>query len=142
MEQAGTIVRTRDGLATVLVRRPGGCEHCGACELGSAAEQEIELPNPDRLAVGTQVRLVVAAGEVARASAMVYLIPLAGLFLGFGAGELLSRLLGWRSDLPDFLGGVLFVAMAFRGISLWDRRRRRTRCVPRIEPIEGNPSQV
>jgi positive regulator of sigma E activity len=69
---------------------------------------------------------------------MVYLVPLAGLFLGFGAGEVAGRLLGWHSELLDFFGGVAFLVLAYWGISRWDRRRRRERCVPELQPIEGN----
>ncbi|MGE5554490.1 MAG: SoxR reducing system RseC family protein [Betaproteobacteria bacterium] len=135
MEQYGTILESRGGQAKVLVRRPGGCAHCGACELGSRPEQVIELPNPQGYPPGTAVRLLVAPGEVAKASAVVYLIPLAALFLGFGAGTLLGRWTGHSSDLLVFVTGLLFLVAAYGLIFLWDRRTRRNRCVPVMEAV-------
>lgn len=130
MEQFGTILEIHGAQAKVLVRRPGSCAHCGACELGARAEQVIELPNPEGLPVGTNVRLSVAPGEVAKASAVVYVFPLAALLLGFGLGEWLGRRTGHTSDLLTLVTGVLFLFLAYGIIYLKDRRQTTHRCTP------------
>lgn len=147
MEQHGTVLESRDGLAKVLVRRPGACARCGACNLGTSPEQVIELPNPEGYPPGTAVRLVVAPGEVATASLVVYIIPLAALFAGFGAGEALGRFFGYRSELLDLLVGLGFLGLAYGLIFLWDRRRRDSRCTPRLEAVgpddpDGTPGRI
>jgi sigma-E factor negative regulatory protein RseC len=142
MEQYGTILESGAGWAKILVQRPGACTHCGACELGARPEQVIELPNPQGYPPGTAVRLVIAPGEVAKASAVVYLVPLAGLFLGFGAGELLGRRLGRPSELLTLITGLLFLFAFYGLIYLWDRRTRRTRCAPAMEAVsQGGDSR-
>lgn len=137
MEQLGTILETSGGRARVLVRRPGACEHCGACELGSRPEQVVDLPNPAGLPVGASVRLVVAPGEVAKASLVVYVIPLLALLLGFGVGEWFGRWTGRGSELLILLVGVLFLFASYGLIFLWDRRRQHSRCTPAMELAPG-----
>ena len=137
MEQHGTILETHGGQAKVLVRRPGACAHCGACELGARPEQVIELPNPQGLPPGTEVRLLVDEGEVAKASFVVYVIPLFFLFLGFGAGQLAGRWLGVSSELLIFAAGLLFLLLSYGLIHLWDRRRKASRCLPVMEAVSG-----
>ncbi|MDI6870512.1 MAG: SoxR reducing system RseC family protein [Bacillota bacterium] len=141
MEQLGTILESHNGKARVLVRRPGACARCGACELGARPEQVIELPNPRGYPPGTTVRLVVGPGEVARASFTVYVIPLAALLIGFAAGELLGRWTGHPSELLVFVTGILFLLLSYRLLFLWDRRTRRTRCTPAMEAVfPGEPA--
>jgi sigma-E factor negative regulatory protein RseC len=139
MDQFGTILENAGGQARVLVRRPGACAHCGACELGSRAEQVIELPNPDGYAPGTSVRLVVAEGEVARASFLVYVVPLLALFAGFGLGEYLGRLAGHPSDLLVAGAGLACLVLAYVALAWWDRRRAPGRCAPRMEAVQSGP---
>lgn len=137
MEQFGTVLESRDGKARVLVRRPGACEHCGGCELGASPEQVIELDNPQALAPGTPVRLLVAPGEVAKASVVIYVLPLVALFAGFGAGQVLGRILGYSSELFVLFVGLLSLAAAYGLIFAWDRRRRHSRCTPVMEAADS-----
>lgn len=133
MEQQGEIIGLGQGTAKVKVRRPGGCEHCGACELGATPETVVELPNPEHLQVGTKVRLVVEEGEVVKAAGLVYLVPLAGLFLGFGAGQVARTGWGLRSELWTLGFGLLFMGVSLAIVYLVDRRGKSKRCLPRME---------
>lgn len=143
MDQYGTVLESHDGVARVLVRRPGACEHCGACELGARPEQVVELPNPEGYPAGTSVVLKVAEGEVAKASLVVYVIPLLALFLGFGVGEVLNRYLARPSELLVLFTGLVFLGLTYWGIFLWDRRRSRSRCTPVMEAaaLAGGPDR-
>lgn len=135
MDQQGEIVAVGSGRATVRVRRPGGCEHCGGCELGASPETTIELPNPENLAVGTVVRLQVDEGEVVKAAGLVYLVPLAGLFLGFGVGQVFRTRLGLTSELWILGFGLLFLAAGLGLVAQADRRSKSKRCLPRMSRL-------
>lgn len=133
MEQEGEIIALGAGTAKVRVRRPGGCEHCGACELGANPETVVELPNPNELPLGARVRLVVDEGEVVKAAGLVYVVPLVGLFVGFGAGQWLRSSFGLRSELWTLLCGLVTMGISLVVVYLIDRHGKSKRCLPRME---------
>ena len=82
-----------DGYAQVeAVRRSacsGDCDHCGGC---ASAKQYVlvRAKNPIGAAVGDQVIVETSSRAILGAAAVVYLVPLALLLLGYGLASILG----------------------------------------------------
>ncbi|HHY82315.1 MAG TPA: SoxR reducing system RseC family protein [Clostridiales bacterium] len=114
MNEFGEIVDIQEDNAVVMVRRSSACSKCGACQMGSHSDEMIlTIPNVLKGEVGDFVELELASGQVLKASAITYLIPLAALILGVAAGFLLGGLYGFNQELGGALLGLLFTALSF-----------------------------
>ena len=123
---SGTVVALEDGMAVVRFERSSMCAHCGACLTAGEHEMEIRVPNDAGAAVGDRVRVELRGGQVAGASVIAYLVPLAALLLGVIAGSLVS-------DIAAVVGGLACCAGAYLVLRLLDRRfRRRQTFQPRM----------
>lgn len=122
----GTVVALEGKLAVVRFQRSSMCAHCGACLTAGEHEMEIRVPNDAGAAVGDRVRVELRGGQVAGASVIAYLVPLAALLLGVIAGSLVS-------DIAAVVGGLACCAGAYLVLRLLDRRfRRRQTFQPRM----------
>jgi positive regulator of sigma E activity len=72
-------------------------------------------------------------GEVVKAAGLVYVVPLVGLFLGFGAGQWLRSSLGLRSELWTLLCGLIAMGLSLVAVYFFDRHGKSRRCLPRME---------
>jgi len=117
MNEFGEIVDIKNENAVVMVRRSSACEKCGACQMGSHSDEMLlTIPNVLKGEVGDYVELELASGQVLKASAISYLIPLAALVLGVAAGYLLGNAYNFNQELAGALLGLLFTALSFLGI--------------------------
>ncbi len=105
----------KSGMVTIRFERPEACGNCHACGYGSK-NSEVTLPS-DRN-VGEWVRVELPENRFVQATALVYIIPLAGLLLGL----LLGWLLGAGNDLITILGAVLGLAVSFVTLYAIDKR--------------------
>jgi sigma-E factor negative regulatory protein RseC len=107
MIKFGQVVERNDGkgLVTVRFERPEACTKCGACGSGSQKGEVTVLAD---CKVGEWVRVELPEGRFLQATALVYVIPLAGLLLGL----FLGLKLGAGSDLWAVLGAALGIVVA------------------------------
>lgn len=133
-------VRAIDGdTATIAFTRRKECGHCGACSLGGMQSDEVEMraANEARAAVGQEVVVEMRAG-VLGAAAVLYTIPLAGLFLFYYVGTwVASTAFGAEvAQHGGVLGAALGVLLGFALVSAYDRRLRGdARRKPRVVEI-------
>ncbi len=117
MNEYGEIIEIKDRDAVVKVRRSSACGKCGACTMGSRPDEMlITLPNPLKGQVGDYVELALPSGQVLKASAITYLLPLSGLIIGVAAGYILGEKLGFNPELGSAFVGLLFTILSFFGI--------------------------
>jgi sigma-E factor negative regulatory protein RseC len=104
----------RKGLVTVRFERPEACAKCGACGAGSQ-KGEVTLQSDSR--VGEWVRVEMPEGRFIQATALVYVMPLAGLLLGL--------FLGWKfsagNDLWTLLGTAFGLLLSLAALYSVDR---------------------
>lgn len=112
MEQLVRVRRANpDGTAQVIHLRESACSgDCHKCSGCGAAKEAVEFTadNPIGARPGDLVRVESASGPVLKAAAVLYLLPLALFFLGYGLGAWLDV----SGPLLAGLGfgvGVLFV---------------------------------
>jgi len=83
MKQVGTIVSIHGDMAEVEVQRHTACKKCGGCGLGTKNSNKVKVKNPVNAQVGNRVYIDMADVGVLKAAAIMYMIPLAALVLGF-----------------------------------------------------------
>jgi len=103
------------GLVTVRFERPEACKSCGACGSGS---QKGEVTLLSDCQIGEWVRVELPEGRFLQATALVYVIPLAGLLLGL----FLGLKLGAGSDLWTVLGAVIGIVLSLLILYVIDKR--------------------
>jgi len=121
MKERGQIVDVKNGLAVVKIQRSSYCNSCGACNMG-AHQDEMVLTVPNRLEgkPGDLVELDLESASILKASAIVYLIPLAALLIGVAAGYAIAQRLAANAELFGAIGGILLTVLAFVGIRMME----------------------
>ncbi len=121
MKERGQIVEVKDGLAVVKIKRSSYCNSCGACNMGAHPDEMI-LTVPNRLEgkPGDLVELDLESSSILKASAIMYLIPLAALLIGAGAGYMIAYRINANTELFAALGGILLTILAFLGIHMME----------------------
>ena len=99
MIRTGRVVAEKDGQIEVCFERPEACAKCGACGGGKHISQ---VKIPGSAPVGSMVAVDMPEGQVLKASAVAYVIPLllllAGIALGMGVGLCFCVALGRKPD--------------------------------------------
>ncbi|WP_335904203.1 SoxR reducing system RseC family protein [Shewanella algae] len=118
MEQVAKVIGTdSDGWVKVQVELKSACNHCSSSEsCGTSAVakafgsrlQEFSLPSTETYPEGTLLRLGLPESVVLKAALLVYMLPLAGLFMGGLLGRFVASLAGFSTD-----GGAISMAIAF-----------------------------
>jgi len=83
--EIGKVLETGAGRARVEVSPSGLCSHCemaSSCMPASSGNRIIEVSDPIGVSPGLRVRIELAGSKIVLASALAYLVPLAGLFAG------------------------------------------------------------
>ncbi|MDI9596436.1 MAG: SoxR reducing system RseC family protein, partial [Atribacterota bacterium] len=84
--------------------------------------------NPIRARSGQKVLIEMDDRRALFIAFMLYLVPLAGLVAGIILGLRIADILGWVGSREPAAAGIGLAAMAliFGGISLWDRRVKKS----------------
>lgn len=152
MERIGTVIEDKGETAIVRLRRHLSCKNCGRCGglLGAEDRREhyVEASNPIRARRGQSVIVEMDDRQALFIAFMLYLVPLAGLVAGIFLGLKFASVFGWEStrELVPAGAGLLLMALIFSGISLWDRRVKKSgRYRPVITALgqeEGSPAEA
>lgn len=114
MNEYGEIVELKNNEAVIMVRRNSACGKCGACQMGSHADEMLlTIPNLLNGEVGDYVELELASSQVLKASAITYLIPLGALILGVAVGYIFGPDYGFNPELVGSILGLLFTGLSF-----------------------------
>ena len=87
MERTGTITAVSGDTLEVTFCRPGDCEKCHAC-IGGEKKHVLLVKGEGH--VGDMAVVSLPEQTVVKASALAYLLPLAGLFIGMLLGALVA----------------------------------------------------
>lgn len=108
-----------DEFAIVEVQKSEGCSKCGACSAAKGGQMIGKALNLAGAEKGDLVFLELN-GSILRAASVVYLLPVALLFLGYYAG---ATLLGW-GESAGVAGAMLALAVSFFVVIIYDRRSK------------------
>jgi sigma-E factor negative regulatory protein RseC len=129
LEEIGRIVAyDTSGWVRVSVTLKSACNHCSNsdnCGTSAVAKafsiktQEFSLPTNKRYPVGDLVKLGLPGSVILKAAALVYMLPLLGLFLGAVIGQMLTdfvfiQTLASDSDYLAILFGLVGAGLSWR----------------------------
>jgi positive regulator of sigma E activity len=117
MTKFGLVYKYNDArhIASIRFERPDACKKCGAC--GTKAQTgTIDLKGECK--VGDWVRVEYPEGRFLEATAIAYVVPLAGLLIGLGLGWLLGN----GGDPGMLIGALLGLGVSAGILYLVERR--------------------
>ena len=123
MEQVAKVIGSdSDGWVTVQVEMKSACSHCSqgeSCGTSAVAKafsskfQVFSLATTEFYPNGTLLRLGLPESVVLKAAALVYLLPLIGMFVGGTLGNILATALDANRDAISLLLAVLVAVFAW-----------------------------
>lgn len=131
IEEVATIVRTDGTYAWVSASGNGGCrscEHSPACGTGvlgrlmGRRQALIRLENSLHADSGEQVVVGIDEWQLLRGAALMYLVPLLGLFCGAAIGLGLGEHWFGHPQPLSIAGGLIGLIAVFRYLRGFDRR--------------------
>lgn len=140
MTEVGEVVRIKGDMAVVRIQRSSACRHCGACGLGAGPDDMLlTLPNSLNAKPGDLVEVSLESGQLLKASAITYLIPLVALIVGVIVGYALGGYMAVDRQLAGAVLGLVFTAVAFGVIRALDPVfKRSNHFTPRMISILNN----
>lgn len=117
--EQGFVIETTKTIARVKVGRHSDCKNCGACPGDDSII--ISAKNDIGAVVGQKVMFEVKETNAVFAAFLVFIVPLIGLFLGAGAGRMLSIYLHANKTVFEIAGGAIFFILILFGIKLFDK---------------------
>ena len=113
MERTGTITAVSGDTLEVTFCRPGDCEKCHAC-IGGEKKHVLLVKGEGH--VGDVAVVSLPEQTIVKASALAYLLPLAGLFVGMLLGALVA-------PQSETAGSVIGLAAALIGLTATEKKR-------------------
>ena len=119
MDRAGIVVSEMGEYSKVKLVRHTACGNCGACQLGDEQKDIMMIAkNAVHAKKGDLVEVSMATNSVLSAAFIMYVIPLAGLFIGLLLGQMLFA----GKDIMTAFLGLIFMGLTFVIIKLNDKR--------------------
>lgn len=119
MDRAGIVVSEMGEYSKVKLVRHTACGNCGACQLGDEQKDIMMIAkNAVHAKKGDLVEVTMATNSVLSAAFIMYVIPLAGLFIGLLLGQLLFD----GKDIMTAFLGLIFMGLTYVIIKLNDKR--------------------
>ena len=129
------------GWARVVTDRKGACGGCqssaSACRSClTSAKLESRVTNPIGARTGDVVKISLPSANLFKGAALLYLLPVATLFLGAIAGMWLGTELGWSEFTGPVLGTLAGIIIGFGAVVRMGRSRKmRHEMTPAITAI-------
>ena len=142
--EEGIIKSLKADKASVIIKKSRMCESCGhssSCgATGKTEEFEIEAANPGNADIGDRVVIKIESSPMIKITAVIYLLPVAGLITGIAAGQYIGKKFALDQDLCSIISGLfLFILPFFIIKPFMSRLEKQKRYTPEITGIiSGN----
>lgn len=113
MIRSGEVVEKADGMLGVVFERPEMCAHCGGCLHKHCSRVQIK----GEAEIGDTVEVDMPDGEVVKASALMYIVPVCAFLLGLLLAWAIYRG-GTVKMAEDLFYAVCGVAACALGLSM------------------------
>ena len=121
MQQTGKVLACGNGWAVLEIVRPSACAGCGMCKPSDNAKRVRASCKIDVLP-GEFVTVDMKDGDVLKAAAIAYGVPLLGFLAGVTTGNGLAKYLKMPDKANGFavIGGFVFLALAYFAVKRYD----------------------
>lgn len=123
MIEEGKVIEVKGDIAKVEIQRNTSCGTCRACWMSEEGKMVASGQNLIGAKVGQRVRLQVS-GSILKAAFVVYILPLLGLIIGYGAGSFISRAIGYPgfSEKVGVISGLAFLVLSFIAVRYYGKK--------------------
>lgn len=125
MECSGRVIEVQSDIARVLIEK-GACDQCRSCALYSTSRKRdlvVSALNRPGAEVGDLVYLTVSGKKVMWASAVLFLVPLAGLLAGYAIGSsVISLFVSWSPEALGIIFGFLLLGISYIPVRMLGKR--------------------
>ena len=132
MTNKGTVAAVNGDQLTIVFERPEACGDCHNCMRGSEDCAKHTIVLRGQAAPGDVVEVEMDDSHVMAASALAYIVPLAGFLLGLLVGWLARSAVALNPDLTMALCAVIGTALAYLLMRAIDPHVSKGRWEPRI----------
>jgi positive regulator of sigma E activity len=126
MEERGVVIQKSPGKAQVRIERSESCEGCHGCLYSETGKYMIaDVVDKVGVSLGDVVRIATEGASPLKASALLFLFPLAMLFAGYAVGAALAPVIGLPSAVQGVgIGtGAIFFFGSFGLLALYTKRK-------------------
>ena len=118
MNKIGIVTELSGTEAKVRIQRPSACgENCASCKAGCVpTENDVWAVNEAGAKTGDKVELEMQDKRVLLAAALVYIIPLCMLFVGYAIGGIF-----FAGEEFKILSGFLLMGICYAILSIMDK---------------------
>lgn len=129
MKEDGVVLELKDDMAIVQVKRSSACDNCKCCHVADQAEfMSAKALNKVQAKVGDRVVIEIEQKEVLAASAIVYIVPIILMILGYVLGSYLGKVFfKTYSQEVGIIFGFTFLAFSYLIVMLTEKRAAKTR---------------
>lgn len=134
MIRSGEVVEKEGGMLGVVFERPEACAHCGGCLHKHCSRVQIK----GDAEIGDTVDVDMPDGEVVKASALMYIVPVCAFLLGLLLAWLVYRggTIRMAEDLFYSVCGVLACAVGLGMVWVVDKKLRKAqKWQPRVVAV-------
>jgi len=137
MIERGTVVAVRGNRADVVLGSTSACGGCSACGKSVSGDMLLrDVADEQGVSIGDEVEILIPESLQVQAALAVYAVPLGALLLGYLAGVLLGKALGFDPDTTGGVVGVVSATAALAGTQVRERSlARKGRYMPRVRAI-------
>lgn len=142
MRECGTVVRVSDAGVDVEMLSSEACARCGACSESSGGKRLLEgVQASMRLVPGDVVEIEIPTAGRRRAQALVFVLPVSAVLLGYLAGFLLFSQLGANPDTGGAVIGITTGALSLLSLRRVGRTVGSDRYEPQVHAIISRGSE-
>jgi len=99
LKEHGTVIKVEGDFALVEFRRDNECSRCGLCQSSPGDPAAMLCRNPLHAVAGDTVKVETGSVQLLRGSAIIYLLPLLIMFIGYALGRRISEDIGVCSSI-------------------------------------------
>ena len=121
MIETGIVSKIQKDTALVTVVKGEQCKGCSACDAFGEGSAELLAQNDLSAKVGDRVEVEIDPKQVIRHSAIVFLLPVFSLILGYFLGVNYLTKIGLSEEGAGIIGSLGLMALTFVGIFFYDR---------------------
>ncbi len=122
MIENGIVRKTDKNNAWILLQKGEQCHGCTACQAFGDGSAEILAMNTINAQPGDKVEIEIAPKQVIKHSAIVFLIPVLALIVGYFLGAKFLTALSLAEEPAGIIGSLTLMVVSYFFIVLYDRK--------------------
>lgn len=122
MTENGIVRKIEKNNAWILLQKGEQCHGCNACQVFGDGSAEILATNEINAQPGDKVEIEIAPKQVIKHSAIVFLIPVLALIIGYFLGVKFLTALSLSEEPAGIIGSLALMIISYFFILLYDRK--------------------